>query len=128
MDALRSLIVLDALAPIGTVIVVHHTGSWTLSCFLGNLTGWILRERGWFWLLHKLMMVYRLRIDTSERRRHSQGSVGKSAIQRGRNQRNGIRSDHKVRLLEQNFHFTAWLFYISMSKSGAAANTRMIQH
>ncbi|MCJ1469412.1 hypothetical protein MMC07_008045 [Pseudocyphellaria aurata] len=25
MDALRSLIVLDALAPIGTVIVVHHT-------------------------------------------------------------------------------------------------------
>ena len=27
MDALRSLIVLDNLAPIGVVIVVHHTGS-----------------------------------------------------------------------------------------------------
>lgn len=39
MDALRSLIVLDALAPIGTVIVVHHTGSWTFSCVLGSSTG-----------------------------------------------------------------------------------------
>lgn len=39
MDALRSLIVLDALAPIGTVIVVHHTGSLPFSCFLEKPTG-----------------------------------------------------------------------------------------
>lgn len=39
MDALRSLIVLNALAPIGTVIVVHHTGSWAFSCVLGSSTG-----------------------------------------------------------------------------------------
>jgi hypothetical protein len=35
MDAVRSLVVLDTLVKIGTVVVVHHTGS----CYVSSYTG-----------------------------------------------------------------------------------------